>query len=219
MARLFINEAAGPHGDAAQTAQAMGWMKRVLVNRLDHPGQFDALGATRITEVIQAHDHAVQFTGFAGIPRSASASHATSSPSSTSPRTRATHARRRTSPSSAPRSRRRPPRAGRLVPHGSLLLEDRWDGVAGRQGGVLPRPRRERLLHAAGGLLRPRWERPAGRPRHFQRPPFPRPQARAPTPSFRRGRAPPWRPWTRSGPAWRGRRRGRSSRPAGSRAG
>ena len=68
MARLFINEAAGPHGDAATTTRAMGWMKRVLSNRLAHPGQFDAPGASRLTEIIQAHRLAIQFTGFTNYP-------------------------------------------------------------------------------------------------------------------------------------------------------
>jgi hypothetical protein len=55
MARLFINEAAGPHGTAALAVRAMGWMKRVLANRLEHPAQFDAPGATRLRRSSSGH--------------------------------------------------------------------------------------------------------------------------------------------------------------------
>ena len=68
MARLFINEAAGPHNDPSITLQAMGWMKRVLVNCAQHPREFDAAGST-LTQIIQAPSHAVQFAGFNNYPR------------------------------------------------------------------------------------------------------------------------------------------------------
>lgn len=64
MARLFINEAAGPDAKADLTVQAMGWMRCVLQNRLKYPGRFGAPGATSITEIITAHARAIQFAGF-----------------------------------------------------------------------------------------------------------------------------------------------------------
>lgn len=68
MARLFIAEAAVPRADAANTVRAMGWMRRVLENRLLHGRDFDASGATTITQVIAANDRHVQFAGFSSYP-------------------------------------------------------------------------------------------------------------------------------------------------------
>jgi hypothetical protein len=68
MARLFINEAAGPHAKADLTVQAMGWMRCVLQNRLKYPGKFGAPGATTITQIITAHVRAIQFAGFDSYP-------------------------------------------------------------------------------------------------------------------------------------------------------
>lgn len=68
MARLFIAEAAVPRADSADTVKAMGWMRRVLENRLRHGRDFDARGATTITHIITAHDRHVQFAGFTAYP-------------------------------------------------------------------------------------------------------------------------------------------------------
>lgn len=68
MARLFIAEVAAPKTGQKDESKAMGWMRRVLQNRLLHPRDFDAKGATRISQIIAAHDRSVQFKGFDTYP-------------------------------------------------------------------------------------------------------------------------------------------------------
>lgn len=69
VARLLMSEARGPsHADylAADTLDSMGWMQRVLENRLaNDPSQFGARGARNLIDIIRA---ANQFDGFSDYP-------------------------------------------------------------------------------------------------------------------------------------------------------
>lgn len=68
MARLFINEAAGPHADSGNTVKAMGWMRRVIANRLAHPSPFGSEASGGIIGVISAKKLGLQFAGFGDYP-------------------------------------------------------------------------------------------------------------------------------------------------------
>lgn len=72
LVRLLIIEVGNQPGDPAGVREAMGLMKRVLENRLKSPQDFEARGATTMTQIIQAHGKhgkAEQFLGFKAYPK------------------------------------------------------------------------------------------------------------------------------------------------------
>ena len=72
LVRLLIIEVGNQPGDPAGVREAMGLMKRVLENRLKTPQDYNARGATTMTQVIQAHGKngkGVQFAGFQDYPK------------------------------------------------------------------------------------------------------------------------------------------------------
>ena len=69
LVRLLIVETGPQSGDATDAKEAMGWMKRILENRLRRPADFEAQGATTLTQIIEAHDNgSTQFRGFDTYP-------------------------------------------------------------------------------------------------------------------------------------------------------
>lgn len=69
LVRLLIVEVGPQSGDMSDAKEAMGWMRRILENRLRRPADFEARGATTLTQIIQAHDNnKTQFRGFNTYP-------------------------------------------------------------------------------------------------------------------------------------------------------
>ena len=68
MARLFIAEASATHPSISDTVTAMGWMRRVLANRLVRPVPFGSRASEGMLGVIRAKRVGLQFAGFDDYP-------------------------------------------------------------------------------------------------------------------------------------------------------